>query len=562
MITAPFNFVPLNEKVFFPSWSDDVSHDIPFSDGESGEIDITITAKSPIFIRDSVNSEQFCNHNGQYYIPSSSIKGMVRSVLEIMSFSKMSFIDDTTYSVRDLKYQKYMDEAKNVKCGWLYYDNGTLKLEDCGEPYRIKYDEINRYFGIEFKRNFMQGTFNNANSPYKKAYEKYTLLTNLTTKDILNESFNFELESTDRAGRKISNLNDNGSLEGKLVLTGHPSPRREPQNENGKKSGKILDFIFEKLPNPTLYDIDKKVFDNFKFAYFDGRTTQPTESPDWGFWKQRLNDGGRVPVFFHKGSQGVSSFGLSYLYKFPYSNSIMQKLIGNHTNNDMDLAESIFGMSRKVDNEQISLKGRVQFSHAKKTCNTQPLQSRYVLLGSPKASYYPIYLVQNGGKYKTLMDNNSILAGWKRYPVHSNFNHRCQGDSNTTTKITPLNQNSQFQSKVRFHNLTKVEIGAILSSLTFHNNSEELFHSLGMAKSYGYGKVKLKVTSLNNLQYSQEEYLKAFESAMNSELFDNQIQWHQSEQIKNLFSMAKPLFLFSPILFIIFRLFDNFLKSS
>jgi len=43
MITAPFNFVPLNKKVFFPDWAEKVSHDIPFSDGESGVIDITIS---------------------------------------------------------------------------------------------------------------------------------------------------------------------------------------------------------------------------------------------------------------------------------------------------------------------------------------------------------------------------------------------------------------------------------------------------------------------------------------------------------------------------------------
>ena len=91
MITAPYNFVPLNKEIFYPSWSNDgkeISHDIPFEDAESGEIDITITAKSPLFIRDSENKEQFCQHNGQYYIPSSSVKGMVRNILEIMSFSK------------------------------------------------------------------------------------------------------------------------------------------------------------------------------------------------------------------------------------------------------------------------------------------------------------------------------------------------------------------------------------------------------------------------------------------------------------------------------------------
>jgi len=68
MITAPFNFVPLSNKVFFPDWADKVSHDVPFEDAQSGDIDITITAKSPIFIRDHENPEQFCSYNGEYYI--------------------------------------------------------------------------------------------------------------------------------------------------------------------------------------------------------------------------------------------------------------------------------------------------------------------------------------------------------------------------------------------------------------------------------------------------------------------------------------------------------------
>ena len=50
-IKAPFNFVPLNEKVFFPDWADQISHDIPFSDGESGEIELELEAQTPIFVR-------------------------------------------------------------------------------------------------------------------------------------------------------------------------------------------------------------------------------------------------------------------------------------------------------------------------------------------------------------------------------------------------------------------------------------------------------------------------------------------------------------------------------
>jgi len=614
MITAPYNFVPLNKEVFYPTWSEQVSHDIPFSDGESGEIGITITAKSPIFIRNHYvegdnfieidgkkTSIDFCHHNKIPYIPATSIKGMVRNVLEIMSFSKMNFIDDKTYSVRDLSKAKnfYFNKinASPTYCGWLFRDtDGKLKIEDCGEPLRIKYDEIERKFAGEFKKSkfciqnsvlnnkvykwlykklnkdllseeikneyekvensndsnsqnrysqklrskFATGFFDDKDSPFKKAYEKYSLI----NENIYTNIYHFSASYTDSPGRKIVTFEDNGPNIGKLVLTGHPSSRVENKDPNDeykiKGTGKIFDFVFIQKENSDNLDVSQKVFDNFKFAYFDGRKTQPKESEDWSFWKERLKDNGRVPVFFHKNGKEITSFGLSNLYKFPYSKSIMQTLLKNHTSDEIDLSETIFGFSKKIDNKQVSLKGRVQFSHAKKICGTETLNARYVLLGTPKASYYPIYLVQTGGEYKTLMNSDSVLAGWKRYPIHKNFTHQCDGESTQTSKITPLGENSQFSLKVRFHNLKKVEIGALISAITFHNNSSQFFHSLGLAKSYGYGKVSLKITKMSNLQYSQEDYMKAFESAMNYEIFGGLIKWHESEEIKNLFTMAKP----------------------
>ena len=46
-IKAPFNFVPLSDKIFFPEWADQISQDIPFSDGLSGTIELKITAETP-----------------------------------------------------------------------------------------------------------------------------------------------------------------------------------------------------------------------------------------------------------------------------------------------------------------------------------------------------------------------------------------------------------------------------------------------------------------------------------------------------------------------------------
>jgi len=110
-------------------------------------------------------------------------------------------------------------------------------------------------------------------------------------------------------------------------------------------------------------------------------------------------------------------------------------------------------------------------------------------------------------------------------------------DNRIETAITPLQSGSKFRCKIVVHNLLPIEIGALLSAITFHQN-DLCYHSIGMAKPLGYGKIKLSVLDLNGFSKEVKEYLKDFESAMNGEIFDGKIKWHESEQIKNLFSMA------------------------
>lgn len=49
-INAPYNFVPLSDTVVTPEWAHQVSHDLPFKDGISGELELTIEALSPIMV--------------------------------------------------------------------------------------------------------------------------------------------------------------------------------------------------------------------------------------------------------------------------------------------------------------------------------------------------------------------------------------------------------------------------------------------------------------------------------------------------------------------------------
>jgi sporulation protein YqfC len=109
-IRAPYNFVPLPDEVYFPDWADQISHYIPFFDGLSGSMELTIKSVTPIFVRNGHTQNDAKSKNtiyksfsmtndGKYFIPATTIKGSLRNVLEILTFGKMYHINDKRYSM-------------------------------------------------------------------------------------------------------------------------------------------------------------------------------------------------------------------------------------------------------------------------------------------------------------------------------------------------------------------------------------------------------------------------------------------------------------------------------
>ena len=501
MIKAPYNFVPLNKKVFYPPWAEQVSHDIPFSDGESGEIEITITAMSPIFIRNhEINgsnyytnknrdkiSTEFCNYNGKYYIPGSSIKGMIRNILEIMSFSRLT-TENKKFAYRDFHEEKYktklLNNSSNIRLGWLKIENGKWKIEDLdksnGASCRIKYENIPNGESVKSKRT---------------AEEKYNIF-----------------------GDDLSRLDTDDGI---IVFTG----------KVGRE--KTREFIFPKSSKShKVYEVDEFVVKNFKEAYYIGTLN---ENKLWNkYFSKWIKNGRNIPVFFLTNNDNVESFGLSLLYKLPYEYSIYDGM-GEHTTDleKIDLAETIFGYSKKIEDEDVSLKGRVQFSHCiateVKSCNNAIAK----VLSSPRAGYYPMY-TKDGNTY----DELHTIAGWKRYPIHQQANTQSDNDCTVDNEQTihtcfkPLDSGTVFRGKIRYHNLRKSELGALLAALGLNEKDETLFYNIGMAKPYGFGKISIS-TSLNpELRY---DALKVYENMMQE--FDS--DWHQSPQLKELLSMMK-----------------------
>lgn len=519
MITAPYNFVPLNNEVFYPDWDKDISHDVPFEDGESGIIDIEIIAKSPIFIRNHYEdgdeyytskngdkiSKEFCNVkvNGgkQYYIPGTSIKGMTRSVLEILSFSKITFMQDKTLNVRDMTNQREL-VGGGKGCGFLVQDGDTYKIEDCGKPRSISFNEVKKATGKSIRN-------------MKTAKEKYQAI------GMVDIPVKEDKKIMDVYGKKISKdialFDASSNIKVRLVLTG---------TINNKKN----EFVF--IKNDKTIDLDDIVVKKFKLAYFH------EDSIDGKYWEKQWKKGEKIPVFYSKDQSGkINQIGLTQLFKLAYNKSLHEAAKQNTKENRFDLAQCIFG----ITNEDNALKGRVQFSHMKSSHVTFE-KEKSEILGEPNPTYYPNYIRQNNvhgdkvKRYKTLMDSDAEISGWKRYPLHNTIVASRGGNDNedVRSRFKPLDTGSKFQGKIRFHNLKKAEIGALISALTFHGQEQSHMHNIGMAKSLGYGKISLELRLSTYLKYTKKEYLEAFEQSITKEIPD----WGDSAQLTELFAMS------------------------
>lgn len=196
----------------------------------------------------------------------------------------------------------------------------------------------------------------------------------------------------------------------------------------------------------------------------------------------------------------------------------------------LDLCEAIFGHTYEP-----SLKGRVQFGHLIGSANIVEAPLKALALSTPHPSYYPLYLGLNSNGEIQDWNNVTKIAGRKRYPVRNNIFENI-ATNEMQVNIVPLKEGAEFKGKIRYHNLLPIELGALLSSLTFHNQGE-CFHNLGYAKPLGYGKSKVEVCLNGHLKGKEGEYIKIFEKKMES--FLGQGKWLNSIQLRELFVMAK-----------------------
>ena len=586
-IPSPYNFVPLAKEVFFPDWAKSVSMDVPFADGISGTIQIKVTAKTPIYIRsggvhpedakERYEDEKFQDFfqvfpGGPYAIPGASLKGMLRGVIEIASFGKIvggqgaPRVSNHRYALRDLRedfYTSHITEEtppkskcyrSKVRAAWLSVSKKNeeeWQLTFCDYA-RVEQADLETCFGIA------DGTLSNP-GPAMNKYEKIKPLTEVTFDCESKEELHLE-HSVMLVYRKASHLGftKTKAERGKVVLTG----------QCGRKH---MEFLFFN-DQPQFVRVPKSVRKDFIFAHSVlGQNRQP--NTEWAYWEPWLQKPGGVPVFVlmdEKKPNEVSSMGLAMMFRLPYTYSIHQTI--GHTSKEHsnaqkpDLAETIFGRVERKD----ALRGRVSIetlvADGDRKTMTMGINVPTSLSG-PKPTYYPNYVVQPAGadgnllkgtkgecKYKTYMDEDAEIRGWKRYIVRPDSSDMPKYDPPPTDKhgrikykmatcFRPLKAGTTFIGTIHVHNLRPEELGAVHWAITWGGNPN-LRHSLGMGKPYGFGSVTVEVTESDlawcapgkSAKVDLDKCQKDFVKMMGKEIPN----WQESRQYKALHVIADP----------------------
>lgn len=542
-IPSPYNFVPLSSRVFFPDWAAQVSHDVPFSDGVSGWLEIEVEATTPVFIRgggripkpkDSdrvqwVNDDTYLPETkqfarlypgGPFAIPGTSLKGMIRSLLETVAFGKFQPVDDRHYSVRDLNtrdrqlYQAHL-AGRNPKghiialaqAGYLRRRaDGRLEVFPCDHA-RVEQTDLEAY-----ARSYLAKPRINLGGR-QRAEDKYTAWGANLQLDFApgpppphytsnGDPLDFELADSLSPGTRAQ-----------VVFTGQPSPRGGP----GKKH---REFLFYNRRTAAI-TVSPEVEEQFRFIHSDGHGGM---NEDFAFLAKRFwVRGVDIPVFYLESGGRITALGLAQMFRLPYRFTPRDLARHQQPLDDPrpDLAETLFGRAAGAG----GLRGRIHFEPLPYVEGTaRELPTVQTVLGAPKPTYYPNYLEQDldeskqglvTGTYATLMQDDpstggpaARLRGWKQYRARSDVSQpeqrppptRQDGTVNhaTVTCFRPLDRGVRFRGRVHVHNLRPAELGALLWALTWGGDGS-LRHRLGLAKPLGYGNVQIRVLPESSL---------------------------------------------------------------
>jgi CRISPR-associated protein (TIGR03986 family) len=524
---APYNFVPLPEKAVTLDGDKIPGHD-EFN-GITGFIDCLLTTRSPLYTRSAMDPEFFKQWGDKSFhelredqkkklaqcfsldnaevpvIPGSSLRGMLRTIVEIISFSKVQPVTNRPFAFRAVGDRSSLGEEYRSRflhkvsskrfefkmhAGFIYKHGKSWKI--------IPAEPLN---GAAFARVEQSDIpkdlpkWHNA----RNAFQAYVALAPL---DYYPHA-NGKVELSYVKATKVCRGGGYGLKPAIIVKT-------------DKIKRKHQEFVFGYPLDYPNTDPNKSI--QIKQDLLDAYRDQLTES------QQRFlgNDGvlqDWQPVFYLIENDNLAFFGHAMMFRLPYFHSpadfIPQFL---HNEEQTDLSEALFGYAGKAQSEghHNACAGRVFFGDARFESakdgiwlSENPITPK--VLASPKPTTFQHYLVQDKSRqhdpdvkrqlahYATPTQETAI-RGHKSYWHRGNIGldeiqeipEKIAKAPKQYTRIKPVKAGVSFCFRIHFENLRNYELGALLWALALPGeNDKDYCHSIGMGKPLGLGAIKI-----------------------------------------------------------------------
>jgi CRISPR-associated protein (TIGR03986 family) len=567
---APYNFVPLPAAVLPARSADDPTpppweqHDRYLPDLHTGWFDLVLTAETPLYVRcgppanHAAEDARTNRHRQNFFhqgdperpvIPGSSLRGMLRNLVEIVAFARLSPGWCTDHRLI------YRAVGDTTSLGFRYRD--TVLGPNQTNPPRLFFDyPVDRLRGGYLRRRgpawviqpartingetFVHVEYEAARvGPHDpgRGYGKGDLVDLFirppaarTAPPRGNPNLTLRLARVaDRADVLKPRRGEEpreGFVRAVLVRSGHPD-------------GKHMHCaIYEPDPDAAAVAIEPALWQQY-----EADADLPRGLP-----ARRLTDG--APLFYLLDPGGrLIFFGPTMLFRLPYPNAVAA-LIPSQVQKPpfagLDVAEAIFGT---VDRERkLAVKGRVfvedarwdglgvAFLHPGDRGRRTPK-----VLGTPRPTAFQHYLTQPevtlsgggmapaGANRQTLCNYHhahgagpydlpdhqgrtvattagTVIRGHKLYwhrprvpeselflpdLVRENDPRHEYASWKQMTIIRPVRPGTTFKGRLRFENLTDLELGALLTVLQL---PASMRHRLGTGKPLGMGSVRLTAT--------------------------------------------------------------------
>ncbi len=530
---APYNFVPLPERIVdvreqYPKGTrlEEAlpDHNRYLPDHLSGYFDVTLTTESLTYIRapqtesEAEAGEQspkffYTRDDGTPVIPGSSMRGMLRSIFEIITFSKIQPVSNKQLVYRAVGDQsslgssyrnEFLDEIADqefnypgswIRGGYLCKTETGWAIQPAKEPggfgesfVHVWYDESEPIIG---------------GSGRQQVHDVFVRPVGRS----IHRSVKRGRDGRERVIRLRAAITD------KVSASSSPQLVSAKLIESGNMGGKHWHCaIFE--PDSTKSPIS--IPDDMWRTYCEDRDLTR------GIPTRKLAEPGD-PLFYSIDPKGnLAFFGPTMMFRLPYINTIWDLIPEELTNPDIyDFAEAVFGFVRhnsdqKQGKKERSYAGRVAVGDATLLDKTSPsdlfagtVEPR--IMSTPKPTTFQHYLVQEQDDQRSLAHYDDAerteLRGHKLYwrqrttrleAIRITQQESRVSDAIKSQSITPVQAKVDFAFRVYFDNLTPVELGGLAWALALPSGNPEqpspYRHMIGMGKAFGMGVVKLNPT--------------------------------------------------------------------